>query len=171
MSVKTIKLKGDIPYAKVPERIKEFREDCPRSSISHSEKAHEDGSWVIRCTIIKDKDDKSSMDSQGSSRYTAEQMKPSKAYEKLETISTGRALANLGYLNDGEVATTEEMEEYHSHLKQQKEDAIRDGIERIEDASTIDELKKVFTDLGVLIKESEIIAAKDKRKDKLNETS
>lgn len=128
---------GDKDYALVPDRIKEFREKNPRGSIETESTINPDGSITFRATIVKDRSDEFSAKATGTARYTEVELKKPKAFEKLETISVGRALSNLGYLNDGQVASTEELEEFYDYRseKYQKE---------IEEAKSVQELVKIF---------------------------
>lgn len=113
--VATINLKGN-EYATVPTRLKQFREDNPRSSVITKPAFQENGSVVFTATIIKDKADEHSAEATG---HSYGEINSDKAFEKLETIATGRALALLGYLNNGQVATTEEMEEFTQYKQEQ----------------------------------------------------
>lgn len=115
MTVQTIDLKGNA-YALVPQRLKQFREDNPRSSVETKPSFQEDGTVVFSAKIVKDKADPSSADATG---HSYGKMGDPKAFEKLETIATGRALALLGYLNNGQVATTEEMQEFEAYQFEQ----------------------------------------------------
>src|ERR1044072_2785517 len=110
---KSIKF-GDKDYSLVPERLKKMREENPRASIETEPTYNADGSVTFRATIIRDLADEHSARATGNARYTEIELKKPKAFEKLETVSVGRALANLGYLNDGQIATTEEMEEFEA---------------------------------------------------------
>lgn len=164
---KTIDLKGK-DYATVPERLKLFREDCPKGSIKTEYKI-ENEMLFFTATIIKDRGDDASAEAMGHSmtKMTNQQ----KEFEKQETIAIGRALAILGYLGSGEIASTEEMEQFNEYRDQQKEIAINKAIAELEEAKTIDELKKIYVRLGVLIKEDKIVKAKDKRKAELSDAS
>lgn len=150
-------------YSKVPVRLKEFRETNPRALIETKPERQEDGSLIFSTRILMDKNDPNSAEATGTAFYTAEELKKSKAFEKLETISVGRALALLGYLNNGEVASTEEMEEFNSY----KQDRIDDAISSIKACSDLEALKTLFTSLGSLMSEKRIVEAKDTMKAKL----
>jgi len=163
----TIDLKGN-EYATVPTRIKLFREDTVNGSIKTEQTFQEDGTVVFTATIIKDLDNPNSANATG---HSFGKVTSDKAFEKLETIAVGRALANLGYLASGAVASFEEMEDYQEHLREQKTEAIVQAIDTINTAGTIEELQEVWQSLGVLIKEPEVVAAKDERKEILNEDS
>lgn len=104
---------GTKEYEFVPDRLKRFREEHPRAKIDSNPTYNEDGSITFKTTIIKDQADPYSAVGTGNARYTEVELKKAKAFEKLETISKGRALADIGYLNDGQVATTEELEEFY----------------------------------------------------------
>jgi hypothetical protein len=100
----------------------------------------------------------------GNARYTAEELKKAKSFEKLETISVGRALANLGYLNDGQIASTEELEEFHDYKLSQAMEAI----EAINDMKSLDELKAYFLSLGSIGSNKDVWAAKETKKKELS---
>ncbi len=164
---KTIKLKQgqtESDYARVPERLKEFREDCPRGDIQTKYQFLENGQVAFEAYVLKDKKDPSSGSATG---HSLGHSKGQKDFEKLETIAVGRALALLGYLASGEIASSEEMEAFNEYKEDQHNTAVTMAKEAIEDSKTIDELKEVFVGLGALIAEEEIVAAKDKRKAEL----
>jgi hypothetical protein len=119
----TIKF-GEKDYALVPARLLKFREANPRASVTSKSNRFEDGSIEFVTHIVKDKSDEFSAEADGHAVYNATELKKAKAYEKLETISVGRALAKLGYLNDGQIATTEEMEEFEAYQLNKVEEAI-----------------------------------------------
>jgi hypothetical protein len=160
--LKTINLKGN-EYAKVPERIRQFREDCPNGSITTSPAIQDDGQVIFTATVVKDRAKEESAMATG---HALGKANGDKAFEKLETIAVGRALAMLGYLASGEVASAEEMEDFYAYREQQ----IQDKIELIESAKDLDSLKKIFTNMTG-IADKRLIAAKDARKAKFNEDS
>ena len=67
----------------------------------------------------------------------------------METIAVGRALALLGYATDGEIASSEEMEEFLEQKKKKQDDAMLIWADKLEDVKTMDELKKVWADMPV----------------------
>lgn len=152
----TIDLKGK-PYAKVPERIKIFREDCPNGKIETDHK-HLDGDIVeFRAWVWKDKKDlveilkagvsdkevvRNSSDSNGTSKNI---VGGEKDFEKLETIAIGRALATLGYLASGEIASSEEMEEFLSQKEFDRIEKMEEIKTEIDAIETIEELKIFYT--------------------------
>jgi len=122
MNVKTINLKGN-EYATVPQRLKQFREDNPRAKITTSPEFLPDGTIVFLATIVSDKA------SETSSEATGHSYGPNtgdKSFEKLETVAVGRALSILGYLNNGQVASTEEMFEFEEYKADQYELALKE---------------------------------------------
>lgn len=168
----TMSLKGN-NYAKVAERLKLFREDYPAGKIETVFEQDADGSTVFNTYIWKDKQDlmqlmtsgvvdsrilRSSADANGSARGVLGSKE--KDFEKLETVATGRALAMLGYLASGEIASSEEMEEF---LKD-KHSRIDEAINQINSCKDIEALQKVFIGLGKLKLNTDVIAAKDKKK-------
>lgn len=157
--IKTINLKGN-EYAQVSDRIKAFREENPNGLIETSPQLDDENRIMFTARIVKNKEKPESAEATG---HALGENKGAKAFEKLETIAVGRALAMLGYMGSGEVASSEEMQEFYEY----KDNQINRAVERIEQASDIDELKKIFMDLGNLIAEKRVIVAKDKRKDEL----
>lgn len=126
--VATINLKGN-EYATVPQRLLEFRRTHPRSSVTTKPTFNEDGSVVFTAKIVKDKADENSATATG---HSYGQITGDKAFEKLETIATGRALALLGYLNNGQIASTEEMEEFEEAQLQHVVEEINKATKRAE---------------------------------------
>lgn len=113
--VQTINLKGN-EYATVPQRLKQFREDNPKSVVETTPTIQPDGTLIFAARILKDKSDENSAEATG---HSYGKVKGDKAFEKLETVAVGRALALLGYLNNGQIATTEEMEEFAEYKEEQ----------------------------------------------------
>lgn len=136
----TINLKGN-EYATVPTRLKQFRTDNPRASVETKPTFQEDGTVMFTAKIIKDKADEHSADATG---HSFGKLTGDKAFEKLETIATGRALALLGYLNNGQVATTEEMEEF----EQYKQDQLETTIDQIKVATKREEFAEILAKLS-----------------------
>jgi hypothetical protein len=166
----TMDLKGN-PYAKVPERVKIFREECPKGKIETDHSYLEDGMVEFRAWIWKDKTDvidilksgisdkdviRNSADSNGTAKKVT---KGEKDFEKLETIAIGRALATLGYLASGEIASSEEMEEFIEYQEEKKAEAIMEVTEQIGNCQTLEELKTLWASLSgemkVLVKSSQ----------------
>lgn len=132
---KTITVGGGAEYAKVADRIKEFRADCPNGDIK-TKPIEVNGQLVFKATVVKDRADDSSPRATAHAQTTKA---GDKAFEKLETIAVGRALANLGYMANGEIATSEEMEEFAEY----KNEKLAPVIELINDAKTLKDLLKI----------------------------
>lgn len=141
---KTIDLKGK-DYAQVKDRVKEFRTDNPRGSIKTTPEFLPDGKVHYTAYILKDKADETSADSNG---HSLGENKGEKSFEKLETIAVGRALAFLGYSSDGEIASSEEMEEFEEYQTEKFQTELLEMKERLEDCKTEDELKAAWLTLS-----------------------
>ena len=170
-----------IDYAKVVDRLNAFRSDNPRSKIATKHATLPDGRLEFKAYIWKDKTDfmeilKNGVDEKvallsADSDGTAEAPtanKGEKAFEKLETIAVGRALALLGYAASGEIASSEEMEAFEEYKKEKAAEARQDALGKLAEAKTIEELKNTFSSLPRdLWRDAEIISKKDSMKEKL----
>lgn len=136
-SVKTTKIQGGADYALVPDRLKAFREMHPNSVVSTEPTINGD-TIVFKAQIIKDKSDPTSAEATG---HSYGKNTGAKAFEKLETTAVGRALSLLGYLNNGQIASTEEMEEFEEYRTSQYGD-------QIDKATTVEELMKIFSSMS-----------------------
>ena len=137
---KTISLQGK-EYAQVKDRIKEFRNDCPRGLIETSATIQPDGQIMFKAKIVKDKSDEFSAEATG---HALGANKGLKAFEKLETIAVGRALALLGYASDGEIASGDEMEEFLEYQQEKKAEIIEQSKEQLENCASLEELKSIW---------------------------
>lgn len=166
---KTGKIQGGAEYSFVKDRVKNFREDNPRGDIITEPTIMEDGRVLFKATAIKDKSDESSASATGHALSTKSGIKD---FEKLETTAVGRALALLGYMADGEIASAEEMEEYEAFQEAkriQSENDINWAVATIEEAKSIEELKEYFTNLKPDIKNNtKVTNAKNKRYGEIN---
>jgi hypothetical protein len=166
---KTGRIQGNAEYSFVKDRVKLFREDNPRGDIITEPTILEDGKVLFKATAIKDKSDEASASATGHALSTKAGVKD---FEKLETTAVGRALALLGYMADGEIASAEEMQEYEAFKEAEKEErkqSIEIAVSTIKKAKTIDELKEFFTSLIPDIKnEVEVANAKNNRYGELN---
>jgi hypothetical protein len=150
-----------IDYAKVVDRLNEFRGSNPRGLIE-TKPSVQNNYIFFQARIVKDKSDKNSAEATG---HAVEKLNGSdKQFEKLETLAVGRALAMLGYSAGGEIASKEEMDDYYGWKQAQ----VNDAVAKLESAKTVDELRETFMSLGSLIAHSEVQQAKDKRKEELN---
>lgn len=162
--LETIDLKGKA-YATVPTRIKEFRTECPNGLIETNPIIQPDGATVIfTARILKDKSNPASGEATG---HAIGKLSGDKAFEKLETISIGRALAILGYMASGDIASSEEMEEFMVYQENKKIEARVYAIEKLEECKTLEDLQNTWKSLGTTIQDTEVIAKKDELKSKL----
>lgn len=171
----TIKLQGK-DYAQVAERIRLFRSECPNGKIITKRIQNEDGNsageMTYRTYIWKDRANYESNDlmSCDSSAEASMVVKVNKDKEKLETISVGRALAMLGYLASGDVASSEEMEEFYKERDEKEKQAAAEYKEKVIDdlnaCKDLETLRMTFAQ-SRLINDVDVIAVKDKMKEKL----
>lgn len=157
----TMSLKGN-EYATVPTRIKAFRETNPNASIE-TEPQISDDQIIFKATIIANTADPNSPRATGHSMGKA---KDDKAFEKLETVAVGRALAILGYLNNGQVATTEEMDEFNQYRADQETEVLQAATTTLKAAKTIKDLRAAFVSLNPKQRQ-ELSELKDQLKIKL----
>ena len=143
---------GKKQYAQVKDRLKAFREENPKGKIetSFSELGE---NVVLKAEITKEDGSVATGQAMGN-------LKEVKAFEKLESIAVGRALALMGYLADGEIASSEEMEEFIEYKNTQRMDAIT----ALKDCKDLAELKVVFMSLGNLMADKDIIKVKNELK-------
>ena len=140
----TIHLKGN-EYSQVKERLKLFRKDNVNGLIET--KPTISGEHIIfTARILKDKSNPNSAEATG---HSMGEHKDNKAFEKLETIAVGRALALLGYSADGEIASSEEMEEFEKYKQQRLKEVISEAKAKLEKAKDIDSLGKIWASLSV----------------------
>lgn len=179
----TMNLSGN-QYAKVAERLRLFRNDFPHSKTETFYEVDVDKTVVFTVWVWKDKNDllelmksgitdkeilRSSADANGTAKSKGEIGAKDKDFEKLETVALGRALGMLGYLASGEIASFEEQAEFEKFRKEQQELAVRDAVESLAAAKTIDDLKKAFV-ATKMMENPLVVAAKDKRKSELSKT-
>ena len=158
--LKTMTVQGGAEYAKVNTRLLEFRKDCPKGSVETKPEMLDGGQMFFTATVIKNLADANSARATGSAYG---KVGGAKAFEKLETIAVGRALAFLGYGADGAIASSEEMEEFFEYQNEKKIKVIAE----MQQLKTLDELKTYFLSLGNLMSDETVIKAKDEMKIKL----
>ena len=153
-------------YAQVKDRINEFRKGNANGLIETVPTVQADGTIMFKARVLKDKADANSAEATGHSlgKVGAKQ----KDFEKLETIAVGRALALLGYASDGEIASSEEMQELEEYKKTQFEELIMACVEKINDCSSLDELKTVWADMPIEAK-NKLTETKDQKKNQLTQ--
>ena len=161
--VATMKVGGGADYAKVNARMLEFRKDCPNGKIdANPEYVVFDGVRYIqfKALIVKDKSDATSAEASGHARLPDDTKQ--KTFEKCETIAVGRALAFLGYGADGEIASSEEMEEFLADKQEKLAEAIFECTEAIGNCESVASLKSYWTSLSAeLINHKTLIEAKN----------
>jgi hypothetical protein len=164
----TIDLKGKA-YAQVKDRIKEFRADCPNGDIITTPTVT-DTSIVFKAYILKDKANPASASATGHSMAKITDKNVEKQFEKQETIAVGRALALLGYSSDGDIASSEEMEEFLADKQAKYQDLVDEATERIGNCQTVAELKEVWSSLSGEMKVA-VKPAQEAKKLQLNENA
>lgn len=147
---KTIQLQGK-DYAQVKDRLQEFRTKNPNGLIDTTPTIQPDGQILFKARILTDKANQSSAEATG---HAMGENKGTKAFEKLETIAVGRALALLGYGSDGEIASSEEMEEFEEYKKNKLVELLFESQEKLQSCATIEELSDVWASLPVEAKNS-----------------
>jgi len=166
-----------IDYAKVVDRLNEFRKEHAQSKIKTDHKILNDGAVIFKAYIWKDKTDFVEALKNGTelniALYTADAEGTAKStdtgeksFEKLETISVGRALALLGYAVTGEIASAEEMDRFNGDKIAKKETELETGAKRLRAAKTMDGLKVAYMSLPS-DQRSELTGLKDELKAKL----
>lgn len=166
MKTPTIDLKGKA-YAQVKDRIVKFRTDNPRGLIETLPTIQADGSILFKARILTDKADSSSAESSGHALGKVGDTKE-KAFEKLETIAVGRALALLGYASDGEIASSEEMEEFEEYKKTQFEETVMEMVSKINDVQTLEELQSIWAPLPGEMKKALLTVKNEKKNNLMN---
>ena len=146
---KTMNLKGN-EYAKVAERIRIFREENPKGSITTTPEVLSDGQLMFKAYVVKDKANTSSADATGHALSGEEALKGSKAFEKIETVAVGRALANLGYLASGEVASAEEMVEFLAYQEGKQKARYEELEDRLKEVKTVEECRDLYKEIADL---------------------
>ena len=159
MKAETIKVSGGADYAKVAERLRIFREECPNGLIETTPTV-EGNEIMFKARVLKDKAKESSGEATG---HAIGEKKGAKAFEKLESIAVGRALAMLGYMASGEIASSEEMSEFNEY----KDNKRIEAIGSLRECKTLDELKEVFMALGNLMGDTDVVNVKNELKLKL----
>jgi len=131
-----------IEHAKVKDRLKAFWEENPRGKIETTPTIQTGGMTMFKTTILRDKADPHSREA---TAHSLGNVADEKSFEKLETISVGRCLALLGYATDGEIASSEEMEEFEAYQRTKKEERLFELQGEIDEINTIEELKTFYT--------------------------
>lgn len=156
----TINLSGK-DYAQVKDRIKAFRTDCPFGSIKTTPIFTDDG-IMFKAKIIKDKSDPNSAEAIGHSYATSAKNEKEKQFEKQESIAVGRALAFLGYASDGEIATSDEMEEFLGQKEMDRIEKLEEIKQMVDATETIESLREFYKNNKGLGKEFDAYVTKRK---------
>jgi len=117
--LKTIKLKGK-DYVEVKERVLFFNEEYENGKIVTEELISPDG-WVRFRAIVTPDVTTPDRFFTGSAASVGS-LKGEKAYEKLETVAVGRALALMGIGILEGVASADEIEKFHSTPSAKQQD-------------------------------------------------
>lgn len=145
----TMDLKGN-QYSKVKDRLLEFWQDNPHGSIDTKPDVREDGRVMFAVRILKDKSDPHSAEATG--HAIGNVGAKDKDFEKLETVAVGRALGLLGYASTGEIASTEEMEEFSEWKQEQFQERVLGWQEQMTGATTLKELGSIWSDMPADVK-------------------
>jgi len=138
-----------IDYAKVKDRLKEFREECANGDID-TQVTFTNGKVLVKAVILKDRA-KADETARGTGHAVGDSQ-DEKGLEKTETLAVGRALAMLGYGADGAIASSEEMEEYGEYLKEKKQELILSMTERLDGVKSLEELKTAWAEVPAEVK-------------------
>lgn len=154
-----------IEYAKVSARIAELHKSHKNAAIK-TEYDFRDGWVIFKATLVLDAKNEVRVFT-GTSLGKANGIK---AFEKLETIAVGRALAFAGFLSDGEIASSEEMIKYEESPVVVDEMGV---IAKLNGCKTAEELKNAWLALSPEDRANRaVVAAKDRIKEFLpNENS
>jgi len=159
--VETIKVSGGADYAKVPARLKKFHELYKNGKIE-TEYNLTEAMICFKTKITPDTENPERF----FTGHSLGKLEKAKAFEKLETISVGRALAFLGLLADGDIASYEEMQEYRKDNEDKVDITIAKTL--LEGSKTPEELQENWNALKATERnEKEIKGLKDKLKSEL----
>jgi hypothetical protein len=156
--LKTINLSGK-EYAQVSERLRAIHEDhneVGAFDIITNYDVTESGIVFTAKITIRDKETASTFVGHSYGKTGA-----SKAFEKLETIAVGRALAFAGYHADGEIASADEMED---HKQDVDTEALAQAISIIKSSNTPNALKKAYDQMPLQMKQNKDVIEAGKTK-------
>ncbi len=176
---------GNFDMAAAADRVKAFWELYPDGKIETTKHYDEQDSRLVFISYVwKKKSDYleiakipgvsekallGSADSNGTAKQ-ADGKEAKKDFEKLETISVGRALAFIGFSKDGTIASSEEMEEFKSFINDKFEENVSTAIEFLEDATDMKDLQNKWIALDGQVKGDERVEnTKDNLKNKFLE--
>lgn len=154
-------------YAKVSARVAEFNLTHTNGSI-RTQYTNENGWTLFRATIIPDV----KIPERYFTGTSLGKLGSEKALEKLETIAVGRALAFAGFLSDGEIASSEEMDKYQETITLLEEEEVIDASTQLESAHDFEELKKIWKSFPQSYRDNAILLnLKNKLKSKYENSS
>lgn len=125
MEIKTINLKGK-SYAPVSERVAQFHRDHKDGKIETSYEFKE-GYVIFKAVVSFENlyqiDDlpngqvckQTVLDTRKFTGHAFGKVGQEKAFEKIESVAVGRALAFAGYLAGGEIASYDEIEKFNGN--------------------------------------------------------
>ena len=113
MEIKTVTLKGK-EYAPVHERIKAFHDKYKQGSITTSYEFKE-GYVIFKATVtpLVDKNEEWTQERYFTG-HAFGKVGTEKAFEKIESVAIGRALAIAGFGADGSIASFEEIQQWQA---------------------------------------------------------
>ena len=157
--LKTITLSGK-KYAQVSERLRAIHEDHKDFDIITSSELVGEYATLKATLVIRE---------ETNTTYTGHsygKVGVAKAFEKLETIAVGRALAFAGYHADGEIASSDEMADYTQAVDSQE---LQEAISLLNKAETIEDLRKIHKEMPLdLQRAKQVIEAGKKRAKELD---
>lgn len=116
--LETINVNGNA-YARVKDRVKAFK--TLKNGSIQTECQFKEGFVLFKASIfIEDK-----LIANGHSLGKSDALK---SFEKLETISVGRALAFSGFLTDGGISSSEEMQSFIDKEEARKPELTKDHV-------------------------------------------
>jgi len=169
--IETISLKGK-DYAKVSSRIKALHEQYDDARIA-TDYEFQECCAICKATITPEVNDNPDRCFTG---HSMGKTNGEKAFEKLESVAVGRALANAGFLASGEIATAEEMQKFQDSSKtsdNSDDNSLSEDVENrakkaIDKAKDMNSLRDVWTQMPDKVKRNkEMQNHKDERKKEL----
>lgn len=167
--IETIELHNG-KYAKVSSRIKALHSEYDDARIS-TDYEFKQGWAICKATITLEVNDNPERYFTG---HSMGEIDGDKAFEKLESVAVGRALANAGFLATGEIATAEEMQKFNENQQESNDDnGISEDVEKrakqaMADCESVEELRDKWKEMPDKVKGSKKIQVfKDETKEAL----
>jgi len=166
--IETIELRGS-DYAKVSSRIKAFHEEYDSGSIN-TDYQFKQGWAICKASITLDIETPKRF----FTGHSMGKVNEDKAFEKLESVAVGRALANAGFLASGEIATAEEMQKFDRQKNNSSDnqtlpdDVIDKAEDSMDNADSMNDLRDIWTAMPDKVKtDKRMQTYKNKRKQEL----